>query len=184
MPPKLFQPSKDSPAYYLTSVSKDRLPVFRTDELSLVACRAIDEARKSGKFHIFAYVVMPDHLHLVTDSCRESKEIHRFVNGLVSRRIIDHLKLNGHVGSLEKLRIAERADSYKYSLWQHHPDTRLLWSEQMLWQRIQYTHLNPVRAELVDHPNDWRWSSARIWHRRKSDDEPLRVDLDRIQWRK
>jgi REP element-mobilizing transposase RayT len=127
---------------------------------------------------------MPDHIHLVTDSSRTSKDIHRFVNGIVSRRVIDHLKEGGHTGSLEKLRTNIRSDGSQYSLWQHHPDTRLLWNEQMLWQRIQYTHLNPVRAGLIEDQNYWKWSSARIFHKRRWDDEPLEVDLDKVQWRR
>jgi REP element-mobilizing transposase RayT len=181
---KRFQVSKDSPAYYLTSVAKNRLPIFRTETIARLACEAINEARTSGKFLIFAYVVMPDHSHLVTDSSRESKDVHRYINGIVSRRIIDHLKQNGYEESLQKLMVKERTDGWKYSLWQHHPDTRFLWSDQMLWQRIQYTHLNPVRAGLADRPNDWKWSSARIVHGKRSDNEPLEVDIDRIQWRK
>ncbi len=184
MPPKKFSISKDSPGFYLTSVTKDRLPIFRTDSIARLVCDAIDEARRSANFLLFAYVIMPDHAHLVTDNSRESSDIHRFVNGIVSRRLIDHLKENGFDESLSKLRIEQRSDGWKYSVWQHHPDTRLLWSEQMLWQRIQYTHLNPVRAGLVHHPDDWKWSSARIFHGKRSDDEPLEVDIDRINWRR
>jgi REP element-mobilizing transposase RayT len=184
MPPKRFLISRDNPAFYLTSVAKDRLRIFRKAEIADLVCRAIDEARRSGGFLIFAYVIMPDHSHLVTDSSRESKDIHRFVNGIVSRRIIDYLKTNNHKESLLKLRIPDREQQWKYSMWQHKPNTRLLWDEQMLWQRIQYTHLNPVRAGLIDHPNDWRWSSARIFHRRPIEDEPLKVDLDKIDWKR
>lgn len=179
----MFKISRDSPAFYLTSVTKDRLPIFRTSTIAKLTCDAINEARRSGKFLIFAYVVMYDHLHLVTDSKREAKDINRFVNGIVSRRIIDHLKEQQHLSSLEKLREERPSDGSTYSLWAHHPDTRLLWSEQMLWQRVQYTHLNPVRAGLVDHPNDWSWSSARIWHGRRREDEPLEVDRSSIIWR-
>jgi putative transposase len=180
----MFRVSKDSPAFYLTSVAKDRRPVFRTESISTITAKAIDEARRSGKFLIFAYVIMPDHLHLVTDSVRKSKEIHRFVNGIVARRVLDHLKTEGHFESLTKLRVENRTDGSKYSLWQHHPDTRLLWSERMLWQRIQYTHLNPVRAGLVHHPNDWKWSSARILHGKRSECEPLEVDINKLEWRR
>lgn len=184
MPKATFEVSKDTPAYYLTSVAKNRLPVFRTKAIAQIVCGAINEARISGGFLIFAYVIMLDHLHLVTDSSRASKDIHRFVNGIISRRVIDHLKENGNTESLNKLRIAERAKDYKYSLWHHHPDTRLLWNETMLWQRVQYTHLNPVRAELAEHPNEWMHSSARIWHGREIENEPLLVDINKIKWRK
>lgn len=184
MPPKKFIISRDNPAFYLTSVGKDRLPIFRKAEIADLACSAIDEARRSGGFLIFAYVIMPDHGHIVTDGSRKSRDIHRFVNGIVSRRIIDYLKANNHDESLGKLRIPDLDNQWKYSLWNHEPNTRLLWDEQMLWQRIQYTHLNPVRAGLVDHPNEWRWSSARIFHGRPIDDEPLTVDRDKIIWKR
>src|SRR5437762_1685942 len=108
MPP--FRISKDNPAYYLTSVAKDRLTVFRTDELAMVTCRALDEARTSGGFLIFAYMIMPDHTHVVTDSARSTKDTHRFVNGIISRRIIDHLKGANHLASLAKLGIPKQAN--------------------------------------------------------------------------
>ena len=55
--------SPNSPAYYLTSVTKDRLPVFRLDAMKSVACGALNETRISGKFLILAYVIMPDYTH-------------------------------------------------------------------------------------------------------------------------
>lgn len=180
----MFAPTKDTPAYYLTSVAKDRLPVFRTKAIAEIASTAIAEARRSGRFLVFAYVIMLDHLHLVADNSRTSKDTHRFINGIISRRIIDYLKTNELDESLNKLRIAEQKKGYQYTLWQHHPDTRLLWSEEMLIQRINYTHLSPVRAGLVSHPDEWHWSSSRIWNNRRSETEPLEVDLDRIKWRR
>jgi hypothetical protein len=40
--------SRDTPALYLTAVAKDRLPVFRTDAIKAIACKALDEARKAA----------------------------------------------------------------------------------------------------------------------------------------
>ena len=58
----MFRISKDSPVYYLTSVTKDRLPVFRKENIKEIVCKAIAEARTSAGFRLFAYSVMPDHL--------------------------------------------------------------------------------------------------------------------------
>jgi len=179
---QMFRISKDNPAFYLTAVTKDRLPIFRTEALARVACEALAEARKSGKFLTFAYILMPDHFHLVTDSRVESKEVLRFTKGICGRRIVDHLRKNGHADSLGKLRVDQRTDGSEYEVWQRHSNIRLLWNEEMLWQRIQYTHLNSVRAGLVHHPNEWQWSSARIWHGRALENEPFDVDRSKIQW--
>ena len=95
MTPK-FQLSRDSQALFITTVTQDRLPVFKTDKLKTVTCRALDEARKSGEFSIFAYVIMPDHLHLMTNCPDTSADVLRYVKGLTGRRIIDYLKEHGH----------------------------------------------------------------------------------------
>jgi hypothetical protein len=42
--------SRDSPCYFLTSVAKDRLPIFRTNGIKEIGCRALDEARKSEDY--------------------------------------------------------------------------------------------------------------------------------------
>ncbi len=175
--------SRDSPCYYLTSVAKDRLPVFRTDEIKLVTCAALDEARRSGGFAFYAYVIMEDHLHVITDSSLSASRTLQFINGIVSRRVIDYLKLHNYETSLEKLRHEIGPRRYKYSLWDHHPDARLLLTEKMLMQRVHYTHQNPVRGNLVETPEQYRWSSIRYWSGRILADEPLRMDIDRIKWR-
>src|SRR5438132_8015062 len=174
--------SRDSPCYYLTSVAKDRLPVFRSDQLKLIVCAALDEARQSGKFALYAYVIMPDHLHIITDAILSPSKTLQFINGITGRRIIDHLKEHQHEDSLKKLRHEIRPRHYSYSLWDHHPDARLLLTEKMLMQRVHYTHQNPVRANFVKQPEEYRWSSIRFWSGGILEDEPLRMDIDRIKW--
>ncbi|MEP6707123.1 MAG: transposase [Pyrinomonadaceae bacterium] len=175
--------SRDSPCYSLTSVPKDRLPVFRTNEIKELACKAIEEARTSGNFALYAYVIMPDHLHAITDSARSSADTLRFINGIVSHRIIAHLKVRGYDTSLQKLRQETKSRHYRHSLWDHHPNVRLLLTEKMLIERVRYLHENPVRAGLVASAVDYRYSSVRCWDERPLDDEPLLMDLDRIKWR-
>jgi REP element-mobilizing transposase RayT len=175
--------SRDSPCYYLTSVTKDRLPVFRSNEIKAITCTALDEARRSGGFALYAYVIMPDHLHLITDSILAPSRTLQFINGITSRRLIGYLKEQNYEASLKKLRHEVRPRRYSHSLWDHHPDARLLLTEKMLMQRVHYTHQNPVRAGLVNQPEEYRWSSIRSWTGNSLEDEPLRMDLDRIKWR-
>jgi len=175
--------SRDAPCYYLTSVSVQRLPVFRTDEIKAVTCQALDEARKSGGFALYAYTIMPDHLHVVSDSTCSSADTLRFINGIIGRRVIDHLKARSQVSSLDKLRHETKPRAYRYSVFDHHPNVRLLLTEKMLLERVHYTHQNPVRAGLVERAEDYRWSSVRCWNQKMLADEPLLLDLDRIRWR-
>ncbi|MFN2578639.1 MAG: transposase [Pyrinomonadaceae bacterium] len=168
----------------MTSVTKDRLPVFRTDKIKLITCAALYEARNSGQFALYACVIMPDHLHVVTDSILSPSRTLRFINGITGLRIIDHLKEHHHETLLTKLQHEIRPRRYGYSLWDHHPDARLLLTENMLMQRVHYTHQNPVRAGLVKHSEGYRWSNVRCWSGKLLEDEPLLMDIDRIRWRR
>ena len=179
-----FQISRDSQALFITAVAKDRLPVFRSDAIKLVTCQALDEARQSGDFLIFAYVIMPDHLHLLTDCPNTSADVLRYVKGLIGRRVIDYLKENNYQSSLAKLKHEEWKRKHSYSLWQQEKNVLSIFSEAMFMQKVNYIHLNPVRADLVERAIDYRWSSARIWQRQPLDNEPLEVDFDRIVWRR
>ena len=60
--------SRDSPCYYLISVTRDRLNVFRKEEIKVITCGAVYEARRSGRFGLYAYVIMLEHLHVITAS--------------------------------------------------------------------------------------------------------------------
>jgi hypothetical protein len=50
-------------------------------------------------------------------------------------------------------------------------------------QKVNYIHNNPVRAGFAERAIDYHWSSARIWRGCAGEDEPLLVDIDRINWR-
>lgn len=176
--------SRDNPCLSITSVAHNRLPVFRTDPLKKIVCAALDEARHSGGFAIFAYVIMPDHIHLIAEGALKSSETLRYVNGITSHRVICYLKEMNYSTSLAKLRDARKARGHAYSLWDGHSNVLPLFSESFFMQRVNYIHQNPARAGLVERAENYRWSSARCWNRRPWEEEPLLVDLDKIAWRR
>jgi REP element-mobilizing transposase RayT len=179
-----FLISHDSPALYITVVPRHRLPVFRTDQMKEILCRALDEARTSANFLLFAYVVMIDHLHLLTSCPSSTSNVLRVIKGLTARRVIDYLKEHSFSSSLEKLRHQERDRNYRYSLWQTEKNVLPVFSEGMFMQKVNYMHQNPVRAGYVERATDYHWSSARIWSGCPINAEPLKMDNDLIYWRR
>lgn len=49
-----------------------------------------------------------------------------------------------------------------------------IWSGRKVEEKLDYMHLNPVRAGLVEHAVDWRWSSARWYIQHKPVGLPIR----------
>jgi len=176
--------SKDNPCLFITAVAKDRLPVFRTDVIKSITCRAIDEARTSCGFLLFSYVLMPDHLHLLTDGPREPSVVLQFIKGIVSRRVLGYLKEMKYETSLTKLQHDDWKRNHRYSLWQHNSEVFLVLKESTFMQKVNYIHQNPVRAQLANKPIEYDWSSARIWNQCPRDNEPLKVDIEKIVWRR
>ncbi len=176
--------SKDNPCLFITAVAKNRLPVFQTDAIKIITCKAIDEARTSCGFLLFAYVIMPDHFHVLTDSPRKPSTVLQFIKGIVSRRVLGYLKEMKYEASLRKLEHDDWKRNHRYSLWQHDSDVFAVVSESTFMQKVNYIHQNPVRAGLVERAKDYRWSSAHFWSKCLNEDEPLRVDMDKIVWRR
>ncbi len=175
--------SKDTPCYFFTSVTNNRLAVFQTDKIKVIACKAIDEARNSGEFYLFAYVIMHDHIHTITGSQRKPSDILRYINGVISKRVIDYLKENDFESSLAQLRIMDKKRNYKHSLWQHHNNTFSITSDSMMLQKVNYIHQNPVVEGLVEKAEDYLYSSVRYWKNLPLKDEPLEPDIKKIIWR-
>jgi REP element-mobilizing transposase RayT len=127
---------------------------------------------------------MPEHLHVLTDGTLKDSETLRYVNGILSHRGIEFLREEGFVSSLEKLRVAPDGRGHQYSLADHHSNALPVFSEGFLMQKVNYIHLNPVREGLVERAEEYRWSSGRQWLHKLTGDEPLRVDLERLNWRR
>ena len=127
---------------------------------------------------------MLDHMHLLTNCPTTSAHLLRYIKGITGRRGIDYLKDQKYESSLAKLRHQNWKREHKYSLWQQEKNVFSIFSEAVFMEKVNYIHLNPVRAGLVERAIDYRWSSARIWQGWAAEDEPLRMDIDRIQWRR
>jgi hypothetical protein len=79
---------------------------------------------------------MPDRLHIITDSTLSPDKTLQFINGITGHRIIEYLKENKYTSSLQKLQHSRGPRRHSHSLWDHHPDARLLFTEHMLMQRV------------------------------------------------
>ncbi len=178
-----FKLSRDNPALYITIVAQSRLPIFQTDALKTVVCSALDQARTAGNFLLFAYVIMPDHLHLLTNQPQKSADVLRYLKGTIGHNVIAYLKEKGFQSSLDKLRHPDWKRNHRYTVTQQEKNVFSVFSEAMLMQKANYIHQNPVRAGLIARALDYRWSSARIWQRCESETEPLRLDWEQIEWR-
>jgi putative transposase len=80
-----------------------------------------------------------------------------------ARRIIDGLAEAGHETLLQELRYFKlRHELHQdYQLWQEGNHPKQIQNDEMMRQKLDYMHANPLRRGYVDDPIHWRYSSAR-----------------------
>jgi len=81
-----------------------------------VLCAAYEEARASHGILLLAYVIMPDHVHLLVRHDQEMSDTLRPINGIAAHRVIQFLKSNGFEASLLKLRGESKERNHRRSL--------------------------------------------------------------------
>jgi len=140
---------------------------------------AIDAARSAHAFDLWAYVFMPEHVHLVLYPTRDDYSIARILQSIkqpVSRKALAFLRQYSP-NDLEHLATGQRRQAYQF--WQKGGGyDRNITKAQTLIETVRYIHNNPVRRGLVPTAEQWRYSSAAQWDRIRAG--PMTIDRDRF----
>ncbi len=138
---------------------------------------ALDRARRKHDLHLWAYVIMPEHVHVVLVPQRTRYEMSSILQSIkqpVGRRAI-YLLRRRDPEWLERLTARPPCGRVEHHFWQDGGGyDRNLISMRALLSSVQYIHANPVRSGLVAQPTDWEWSSAR-WYEGESD---VKLEMD------
>jgi len=119
---------------------------------------------------------MENHLHFIASAERLAKEVAAF-KSYTARQIIDGLESRNDVPILAWLK--EQRELYRidreHQLWEIRSHPQAIMSPDVMRQKLDYIHNNPVRRGYVDAPEHWRYSSARNYAGQPG---LLEVDMD------
>ena len=166
--------------YFVTTTVINKTAVFSHRDYARILCDNILHYRENYEFKILAYVIMPTHFHWVPVIDRERgsiSDIMRDVKKFSAWDIMQRVEENGRtdmVGSFKDAAIGVRNQKRKF--WSDRFDCVSIRNVDMLKRKIEYIHMNPVRAGLVERPEDYPFSSARDYILRIPGELP--VDLD------
>jgi putative transposase len=138
----------------------------------------VNEARRVLDFQVWAYVFMPEHVHLLVYPNRAFYEMAAVLKAIkepVGRKAIKYLREHAPLW-LPKITV-KHGKRKERRFWQAgggFDNTAL--DPQVILRMIEYIHGNPVRRGLVLRPDDWKWSSAG-WFEGKNSLRPDRVDV-------
>jgi putative transposase len=176
---KLFKSHDPNTFHYTTSVCYQRVPIFRAEKACELFIEALAAARIRCPFKLIGYVIMPDHTHLILNPLDRNISVTMGrVKSLSARDIIDWLTESRYTVSRKKLELAiPQKRRHSHAVWQKDFSSIDLWSPKFIRQKLNYIHLNPVRAGFCKHPAEWRWSSYRAYLPHEPGSVPLEMDL-------
>ena len=163
--------------FYITSNAYNRIKIFTSSSFIIPIIDSLNYYRYQYACKLLGYVIMLDHIHLliwrqdaqiVADFMRDFK---RFTSGRITRQA----KLEGKTDWLEKFEEAgnetRRAD---YKVWQDSFWEQTIYTKTFVEQKLNYIHMNPVRAGIVVEPSKYPYSSYRNYY---LDDHQL-IEID------
>ena len=163
-------------AYRLTFRCYQGLPLLSSDRTKHWFLNALRRARDRHDFLLRAYVLMPEHAHvlLVPRDPKALDEICRSIKIPVARRARAFLTAN-HPDRLERLKVTRPSGRVEFRLWENQcVEDRAVVMPAAATSVIEHMHQNPVRRGIVHTATEWTWSSAR-WSAGIGE-VPLRMD--------
>jgi putative transposase len=106
---------------------------------------------------VYAYIIMEDHSHSVIQPLPQANDPFVWCD---SRKFYPLERITGRIKG-RSARVINQRSGRAGSLWQHESFDRTIRNERDLEETIDYLHHNPVRPELVQCPEQYRWSSLR-----------------------
>src|SRR5258706_1438137 len=139
--------------YFVSFATINWIDLFVRDEYCSIVVDSLDYCRKKKGLEIYCWCIMPSHIHLIIRAIEKNPEI---VLGrlkeFTAKKLVKAIQENPQESRKEWMlwmftRAAAKSSNVSgMQLWQHHNKPIELWSADVIQQKADYIHLNPVMA--------------------------------------
>jgi REP element-mobilizing transposase RayT len=153
--PRNARQKSESGIYHIMVRGINRQDIFHDDEDMQRYLETIARMKKENRFEVYGFCLMTNHVHILVQEKEE--EISRIMKRIGTSYAWWYNSKYDRVGHLFQDRYkSEGVDNDAYLL-----------------SVIRYIHKNPVIAGLAQEPEDYRWSSCRVYYGQKEYSEGL-----------
>lgn len=148
--------------YFMTSTFVEGFPHFADPTIAQIVLDSLIFLQNRRNVILYAYVLMENHIHLVAQSDDLSERMQQF-KLFTARKTVDSFTDRKRIRLLKQFASAKLSHKVEssYQVWQESFHPKQISNNNMMIQKINYIHYNPVKRGYVDRPEDWRYSSAR-----------------------
>lgn len=164
-------------AYFVTSTVVDFIPIFMRKRYIDILLQNLNFYRVKYRFKLYAYVIMPEHIHLIIHPSSNTKiaSIMRDFKSFTSKKITSQLIIDKRFKILKRLK-RSATKKVKHPIWKEGCRPIGIYTEKVLRSKIDYIHKNPIRRGLVKNLEKYLYSSYRNYY--LDDDSLIKIDKD------
>ncbi|WP_163408519.1 REP-associated tyrosine transposase [Flavobacterium ajazii] len=152
--------------HFITATVVDWIDVFTRQSYRDIVIDSFHYCIKNKGMLLYGYVIMSNHIHLIVQS-EDGKlsDLIRDFKKFVAKNILEKIQTNPESRRewmLERFKLAAQNHTRNkmYQFWQYGNHAEEIYSNKFMWSKLDYIHLNPVRAGLVVNGSDYIYSSA------------------------
>ena len=153
--------------YFVSFATVNWIDVFVRPQYNNIILESLKYCRANLGMELFCWCIMPSHVHLIYRAKENNPEIilGRFKEH-TSKQVIKAINSNLQESRREWMlwmfsRAGQKSSNVKSNqFWQHNNKPIELWSPEVIEQKAEYIHMNPVTAGFVIEAWHWQYSSA------------------------
>jgi REP element-mobilizing transposase RayT len=149
--------------HFFTATILEWKHLLQEDKYKQLILNSLLFLAKHGRVKVYGFIIMINHIHLIwhIQPGHRREGVQRDFLKFTAQQMLSDLRK--HYPELLQAFLVNATDR-KYQVWERNPLSIELWSREVLVQKLQYLHRNPVRAGLCHWPEEYRWSSALFYH--------------------
>ena len=165
MPRTRYKAYSQSCPHFLSSTIVNWIPLFSDPDQVEILLSSLRFLHDENRLRLHGYVIMENHFLLVASSPHFETDVGS-LKSYSAKGFLRLLESKRHRTRLDELRWRKLRykKRQKYQVWQEGYHPQQISSYEMLLQKLDYMHNNPVLRGYVDDPAHWRYSSYRNYN--------------------
>jgi len=152
---------EDCPQFYTASILNGK-HLLKPQKYKQVLMESLQYLVSQKRVVVFGYVIMDNHIHIIWKPTLLYSLKHTQLSFMkfTAQRIKRDLEEN-HTNVLRLFLVEAKDRSYQF--WKRNPLCVNLYNNQIIEQKLNYIHQNPVKAGMCENPIDYKYSSAKFY---------------------
>jgi putative transposase len=153
--------------YFVTATIIEWKQLFTETAYANIVLNSLDWLRRNGRLMLFAFVLMPSHLHaIIKPEGRPIDSVIQDFGSFTAHELLKQLRADGRNDLLQLFHAERRDPRHQHSIWQD-IQAKNVYSVGFLREKLEYIHNNPVDKQwhLVASRDDYHYSSACFYDR-------------------